>query len=256
MTINPLRHEGIATVTRNQPDMLLVAEASNGREAVQGFRGDQPDVTPMDLRLPDMSGIEAMIAILNEFPDARPFAGDTEIQRALYAGARAYVLKSMPPSELVDVIRQVHAGKKRIPAEISELTKLMILMGWTDDADRIRAAFATSGRTGALRQYAKELEHVIAIKQVYFPGVLAQVYVSLGDKDRAFYWLLVGVEHRHMAIADPTLCEALVDPGFSSLRSDPRFASLLRRHGCAGITPDEYGPEIRKNYQPPFSALS
>jgi DNA-binding NarL/FixJ family response regulator len=121
---HPLMHEGVATVIRNQPDMLLVAEATNGQQAIQRFRQHTPDVTLMDLRLPDMSGIDAMIAIREEFPEARmiiltTFAGDVEIQRALTAGARAYVLKSMPPKELVEVIRQVHAGKKRIPAEIA-----------------------------------------------------------------------------------------------------------------------------------------
>jgi len=121
---HPLLHEGIATVIKNQSDMLLVAEAANGREALQQFREHKPDVTLMDLRLPDMSGIDAMIAIRSEFPEARviiltTFAGDVEIQRALEAGARAYMLKSMPPKELVEVIRQVHAGKKRIPAEIA-----------------------------------------------------------------------------------------------------------------------------------------
>lgn len=121
---HPLLHEGIATVIRSQPDMSLVAEAANGREALQRFREHKPDVTLMDLRLPDMSGIDAMIAIRSEFPEARviiltTFAGDVEIQRALEAGARAYMLKSMPPKELVEVIRQVHAGKKRIPAEIA-----------------------------------------------------------------------------------------------------------------------------------------
>jgi len=121
---HPLLHEGLATVVRNQPDMVMVAEASSGREGIQRFRECTPDVTLMDLRLPDMSGIDATIAILSEFPGARiviltTFAGDVEIQRALEAGARAYILKSMPPKELVDVIRQVHAGKKRIPAEIA-----------------------------------------------------------------------------------------------------------------------------------------
>jgi len=121
---HPLLHEGVATVIQNQPDMVLAAEASNGRQALQRFREHTPDVTLMDLRLPDMSGIDAMMAIRSEFPEARviiltTFAGDAEIQRALEAGARAYVLKSMPPKELVEVIRQVHAGKKRIPAEIA-----------------------------------------------------------------------------------------------------------------------------------------
>jgi len=121
---HPLMHEGIATVIRNQPDMLLVAEASNGRDAIRRFQDHTPDVTLMDLRLPDMSGIDAMIAILTQSPEARviiltTFEGDAEIRRALEAGARNYVLKSMPPKELVEVIRQVYAGKKRIPPEIA-----------------------------------------------------------------------------------------------------------------------------------------
>ncbi len=121
---HPLVHEGIATVIRNQPDMTLIAEAFNGRDALQKFREHLPDVTLLDLRLPDMSGIDTMITIRNEFPEARAiilttFEGDVEIQRALKAGARAYVLKSMPPKELVEVIRKVHAGKKPIPPQIA-----------------------------------------------------------------------------------------------------------------------------------------
>ena len=121
---HPLLHEGIATVIRNEPDMTLAAQASSGREAIQLYRDFTPDVTLMDLRLPDMSGIDAMIAIRSEFPEARviiltSFAGDVEIQRALQAGARAYTLKSMPPRELMEVIRQVHSGKRKIPAEIA-----------------------------------------------------------------------------------------------------------------------------------------
>ncbi len=121
---HPLMHEGIATVIRNQPDMLLAAEATTGLQAIQKFRDLKPDVTLMDLRLPDMSGIDSMIAIRAESPQARiiiltSFGGDVEIQRALEAGARAYVLKSMPPKELMEVIRQVHAGKRRIPPEIA-----------------------------------------------------------------------------------------------------------------------------------------
>jgi DNA-binding NarL/FixJ family response regulator len=121
---HPLLHEGIAIVVRNYPDLVLVGEAFNGRQAVQKFREHRPDVTLLDLRLPDMSGIDAMIAIRTEFPDARiimltTFEGDAEIQRALQAGARAYLLKSTPPKELVEVIRKVHAGKKPIPTEIA-----------------------------------------------------------------------------------------------------------------------------------------
>jgi DNA-binding NarL/FixJ family response regulator len=101
-----------------------VSQASTGSEAIQQFREHRPDVTLMDLRLPDFSGIDAMIAIRAEFPEARiimltTFEGDVEIQRALEAGARGYLLKNMPPSELVQVIRQVHAGKKRVPPAIA-----------------------------------------------------------------------------------------------------------------------------------------
>ncbi len=121
---HPLLREGIAAIINNQPDMLLIAEAINGGEAIQKFREHQPDVTLMDLRLPDMSGIDSLIAIRAEFPEARiimltTFEGDVEIQRSLEAGARGYLLKSMPPKELVEVIRQVHAGKKRIPPELA-----------------------------------------------------------------------------------------------------------------------------------------
>src|ERR1700759_2989522 len=106
---HPLMREGIAAMLRNQADMTLVAEAANGREAIQRFREHRPDVTLMDLRLPDMSGIDTLIAIRSEFPDARiiiltTFAGDVEIRRALQAGARGYLLKSMPPKELAEVI--------------------------------------------------------------------------------------------------------------------------------------------------------
>ena len=119
-----LFRQGVAAVIRHQPDMLLAAEASNAAEAIQRFREHTPDVTLMDVRLPDMSGIDAIIAIRSEFPDARiiiltTFVGDIEIQRALEAGARGYLLKSMPPQELLEVIRQVHEGKKRIPPEIA-----------------------------------------------------------------------------------------------------------------------------------------
>jgi DNA-binding NarL/FixJ family response regulator len=120
---HPLLREGIATIIRKQPDMLLVSQASSGNEAIQDYRTHRPDVTLMDLRLPDLNGIDAMIAIRAEFPEARiiiltTFEGDVEIQRALEAGARGYLLKNMPPSELVQVIRQVHAGKKCVPPEL------------------------------------------------------------------------------------------------------------------------------------------
>lgn len=121
---HPLMQEGISNVIKSQPDMVLVAAVSNGNQAIQRFREHMPDITLMDLRLPDMSGIDAMLAIRSEFPDAKviiltTFAGDVEIGRALEAGARGYVLKSMLPKEIIEVIRQVHAGKKKLPPDIA-----------------------------------------------------------------------------------------------------------------------------------------
>src|SRR3984957_3053073 len=121
---HPLMREGIAAVIRNEPDMLLVAEASTGHEAIEGYRQYRPDITLMDLRLPDIGGIDAMVAIRTEFADARvimltTFEGDVEIHRALEAGARGYMLKSMPRKQLVEMIRKVHAGRKQIPPEVA-----------------------------------------------------------------------------------------------------------------------------------------
>ena len=121
---HPLMHEGIAALIDNQPNMTLVAEASNGRQGLEKFREFGPDVTLMDLRLPDMSGIDAMIDILAEYPNAKililtMFEGDVEIKRALQAGARGYLLKTTPPKELVKIITRVNDGKKYIPPEIA-----------------------------------------------------------------------------------------------------------------------------------------
>ena len=121
---HPLLREGISTLINNQPDMCIVGEASTGTEALERFRELRPDVTLMDVRLPDKSGIDAMVAIRGEFPDARVIMlttseGDVEIQRALGTGARGYILKSMPPKDVIEAIRIVHAGKKRIPPAIA-----------------------------------------------------------------------------------------------------------------------------------------
>lgn len=121
---HPLLREGIAAVINSQQDMSVIADAASAKDAIEQFRKHKPDVTLMDLRLPDKSGIDTMISIRTEFPEARiimltTFEGDVEIQRALEAGARAYLLKNMPPKELVEVIRQVHAGKKRIPPQLA-----------------------------------------------------------------------------------------------------------------------------------------
>ena len=121
---HPLFREGIGAIINCQSDMSLVGTASNGNEAIQAFRSLRPDVTLMDLRLPDLSGLDAMIAIRSEFAGARiivltTFECDVEIQRALKAGACGYLLKSMPAQQMLDMIRQVHAGKKCVPPEIA-----------------------------------------------------------------------------------------------------------------------------------------
>jgi len=121
---HPLLREGIATIIQNQADMSLVAEAASGVEGIETYRRHLPDITLMDLRLPDMSGIDVLIAIRTEFPDARiimltTFEGDAEIQRALEAGAHGYMLKSMPAKDLVEMIRSVHAGKRRVPPQVA-----------------------------------------------------------------------------------------------------------------------------------------
>lgn len=121
---HPLLRQGVAALAGDETDMQLVAEASNGREAVEQFRRFRPDVTLMDLQMPEMNGIDAMTAIRAEFPDARfivltTYTGDVQVLRALKAGARAYLLKSLLRKELLDTIRAVHAGQKRIPPEIA-----------------------------------------------------------------------------------------------------------------------------------------
>ena len=121
---HPLLRHGIASLVNAEPDMELVAQASTGREAVEQFQLHRPDITLMDLQMSDMSGIEAMIAIRSEFPDARvivltTYSGDVQVLRALKAGARAYILKGRVHRELLDTIRAVHAGQKRIPQEVA-----------------------------------------------------------------------------------------------------------------------------------------
>ena len=121
---HPVLRQGIAALIAAQSDMTLVAEAANGREAIQQFRTHQPDITLMDLQMPEMNGLDALIAIRGEFPDARvivltTYTGDVQARRALQAGARAYLLKNSLHKELLDTIRAVHAGRKNLSAEVS-----------------------------------------------------------------------------------------------------------------------------------------
>jgi len=121
---HPLLRSGIAALVNSEPDLKLVAEASNGKEAIVAFRAHQPDVTLMDLQMPGIDGLDAIIAIRAEFPEARiivltTYHGDVQVLRALKAGARAYILKGHVHRELLETIRAVHAGQKRIPPEIA-----------------------------------------------------------------------------------------------------------------------------------------
>lgn len=121
---HPVFREGLSTIIASQPDMALVAQASNATEGMAEFRHHRPDITLMDLRLPGTNGMDALIAIRGEYPQARIIMlttsdGDGEIQHALRAGASAYIFKSMPKNELLGVIRSVHAGKRHVPPEVA-----------------------------------------------------------------------------------------------------------------------------------------
>ena len=121
---HPVLRKGLAALVNAEPDLKLVAEASNGKEAIEAFRSHQPDITLMDIQMPGLDGIQAIEAIRTEFPDARiivltTYTGDAQVVRALKAGARAYVLKGHVLDELLDTIRAVHAGKKRILTDVA-----------------------------------------------------------------------------------------------------------------------------------------
>src|SRR5436305_1423103 len=121
---HPLLREGIAAIIKAQSDMNLVGQAADAHDGIRQYRQHKPDITLMDVRLPDMNGIDALIAIRSEFVNARVIMlstsqGDVEIQRAIEAGARGFLLKSMPPNEIVGAIRLVHAGRKCVPPEVA-----------------------------------------------------------------------------------------------------------------------------------------
>jgi DNA-binding NarL/FixJ family response regulator len=180
---HPLLREGIAAVINNQADMSLVALATSGTEAIQRYREHRPDVTLMDLRLPDVSGIDAMIAIRAEFPDARvmmltSFDGDVEIERALRAGARGYVLKSLPPRELADAIRDVHAGRKRIPADVA--AHLAEHMG--EEGLTLRERDVLSRAAGGLRN--RDIGEELAITEETVKVHMRNILGKLNARDR------------------------------------------------------------------------
>ena len=180
---HPLVREGIAALVGGQADMTLVAGCSNGREAVDAFRTHRPDVTLMDLQMPEMSGLDAIGAIRGEFPDARiivltTYRGDVQVIRALQAGVRAYLLKDQVHKELLDTIRVVHAGKKMVSPEASwELAEHA-----TDDA-------LTKGEIDVLRLIAvgnanKQIADQLSITEETVKGRVRNILSKLGANDR------------------------------------------------------------------------
>ena len=178
-----LVREGIAGLVGVQLDMVVVGEASNGREAIQQFRMLHPDVTLMDLQMPEMNGIEALIAIRNEFPDAKvivltTYAGDVQILRALKAGAQAYLLKNTLHKELLETIRAVHAGKKALSPEAS----YEIAEHATDDA-------LTPAEIAVLRLIAagnanKQIADRLSITEETVKSRVKNILSKLGANDR------------------------------------------------------------------------
>jgi DNA-binding NarL/FixJ family response regulator len=180
---HPLMREGIAAIINAQPDMEVVAQASNGLEAVQLFRRHRPDVTLMDLQLPDSSGIEALITIRAEFPEARiviltTFEGDVDIARALTAGALGYLSKSTATKELAGAIRRVHAGKRQVAAEVA--AHLAEHIGEEPLTERERAVLEHLG--GGFRN--RDIGERMRISQETVKVHLRHIMEKLGARDR------------------------------------------------------------------------
>ena len=180
---HPLVRQGISGLLAVQSDMSLVAEASNGRDAIQQFRAHRPDVTLMDLQMPEMSGLDAIIAIRNEFPEARivvltTYTGDIQILRALKAGARAYLLKNLLHKELLETIRAVHAGKKTLSPEAS----FQLAEHLTDDA--LTPAEIKVLRLIAAGNANKQIADQLAISEETVKSQVKNILSKLGASDR------------------------------------------------------------------------
>jgi DNA-binding NarL/FixJ family response regulator len=180
---HPLLREGIKAIIDQAGDMEMVAQASNGREAIQQFRKVRPDVTLMDVQMPVLDGIEALIAIRNEFPDARvivltTYKGDAQAMRALRAGAQAFLLKSLLQQEMLDTIRDVHAGRKRIGQEVAE-----------ELADHFNDQALTYREVDVLRLIAqgnsnKQIADHLSISQDTVKSHVKNILTKLGASDR------------------------------------------------------------------------
>jgi DNA-binding NarL/FixJ family response regulator len=180
---HPIVRQGVAGLVGGQPDMSIVGQASNGREAIQQFRAHRPDIVLMDLQMPEMSGLDALMAIRDEAPEARivvltTYAGDAQVLRAIKAGARGYLLKSALHRELLETIRAVHGGKKSLSAEVSyELAEHA-----TDDP-------LTPAEVRVLRLIAqgnanKEIAEQLSVSEETVKGQVRNILSKLGAKDR------------------------------------------------------------------------
>jgi DNA-binding NarL/FixJ family response regulator len=178
-----LLREGVAAILANQPDMTLVAEAGNGREAMEQFRQHRPDVTLMDLQMPEMNGEDAVLSICAEFPGARiivltTYTGDVQVMRALKAGARAYLLKGLLRKELIETIRLVHAGQKRVPPEVA----IELAEHATDGALSAREIEVLRLVSGGNAN--KEIAARLAITEETVKGHIKNILAKLGANDR------------------------------------------------------------------------
>ena len=178
-----LLREGVATIVNEQPDMRLVSQASSGPEAIQHYRQHRPDITLMEIRLPGMNGIEALMAIRAEFPKARvvilsAFDGDVEVTRALQAGACGYFLKTTPPDELVDAIRQVHAGKKKVQtALLKQMAEHMGENGLSARESEVLQLVAAGHRN-------RDIGKLLFISEETVKAHLRHIMEKLGARDR------------------------------------------------------------------------
>ena len=205
-----LVREGIAVLVGTQPDMTLVAEASNGREAIQQFRAHRPDVTLMDLQMPEMNGFDATVAIRGEFPDAKivvltTYKGDVQILRALKAGAQGYLLKNTLHKELVETIRAVHAGRKALSPEAS----YEVAEHATDDA--LTPAEISVLRLIAAGNANKQIADQLSITEETVKSRVKSILSKLGANDRT-HAAMIGVEEgNHRAVASPCLLAGLME---------------------------------------------
>jgi DNA-binding NarL/FixJ family response regulator len=189
---HPLVRQGISGLVVGQPDMEMVGEASNGREAIQQFRKHRPDVTLMDVQMPEMNGVDAIIAICGEFSEARiivltTYVGDVQVVRAIKAGARAYLLKNTLHKELLDTIRAVHAGKKTMSPEAS----FQLAEHATDEA--LTPAEISVLRLIAAGNANKQIADQLSITEETVKGRVKNILSKLGANDRT-HAAMIGIK--------------------------------------------------------------